>query len=186
MIEINYKGFMAVAEFRAKQGVRYYLQGVHIDGNYLVAMDGSAMGVYELPFENKNPTVTLTGKCTTLLVAWLKRNKKVLQNLVSIEFNESNTCTAIPGDHFTLDFEDCTYPDWRRVMPDGIPEASGVGADYNVDLLVKVQKAVIHLGSKTGAFHIRHNGTQGALVTYGHNFKAKLMPYTKPDLGEGK
>lgn len=71
---------------------------------------------------------------------------------------------------------DGRFPDWRRVVP---REASGEAAQFDADLLHRLQKAArTVLDSRSALLDLHHNGLNGTLVSVGEvdHWLAVIMP----------
>ena len=157
----------AVAAFSAKKDIRYYLNGVRIQGKKLIATNGNALAVYLLPEDTGCADEYLDG-------AALEAACKFGVEVGGPEF-------VIGGSKFPMpkDADKGRFPDWPRAVPIiGEPGMTRI----DPELTARVAKACAALKSKTwniqwyrgeGHADIVKNGT---FAFIGKNFMAFMMP----------
>lgn len=169
-IQINPAHLRAAFEFSAEKDIRYYLQGVLVEGCAsevrLVATDGNMMGVLREvnPLDDGANCTVIVPNATVKTVLGMKAKALVLSN---------DAGWALGGVAFTP--VDGSFPDYRRVLTTG---HSDEAAQFNVDYLARALKAGKALGAKSQPI-IRHNGNGGAQIQfYGHDeeFVGVIMP----------
>jgi len=122
-LSIPAKDLMAVLPFRARQDIRYYLDGISIEpvetgGCMIVATDGHLLGAIH------SPNARASSKC---IIRITKEMDKAIRELPGR--NEVRTVSLISGRLTLLDNEEvCVqpgqpfidydkYPDWRKILP---------------------------------------------------------------------
>ena len=175
--------------FAAKKDVRSFIESVYIewrdDTAKIVATDGHRMFVATFAIEPSGDGACIVPSDTV---------KRALTGYKhdTIEFCPPQASTlpytitaAIGG--VTFEPIQAEYPDWRRVVP---VEASGEASQFNAAYIGELGKAarVLMKHSKTmpaeSLVHIHHNGTSGALVTFGARTDcfAVLMPKMRGEM----
>lgn len=127
-----------VSHCAALKDVRYYLNGVRFQLTpatlTMIAIDGHRMAVAEISGEfNHTGAVTVKGSDIKFLLTALKPIDGRVQFAIGVE-----SFTIESGTVQLLKFEGLggTYPDWKRVMPQGEPVATaswGVNSVYLAD-----------------------------------------------------
>ena len=169
----------AVSRFMAKQDIRYYINGLHVEcyANiaYVVATDGHTLALGRVTRETSGDIMTGQG---SLIIP-----REFVEKIKANGNNGMPVTLSVDGEAFTLD--DCgmktsgkaidgKFPDWRRVIP---RKASGEAAFFNPEYLMRCFKAGQDLGSKRGAFQLAYNGKAAALVTFDNlDVLAVVMP----------
>jgi len=190
--------------FAAKKDARNYLESVYIewrdDTAKIIATDGHRMFVASCEIEPNGD-----GSC----IIPFDTVKRALTGYKhdTIEFcppQATHRETAAMGDSdnvvdyyiakyaakigsVTFEPTQAEYPDWRRVVP---AEASGEAAQFNAAYIGELGKAarlLLKPGKTMPAeslVHIHHNGTDGALVTFGARADclAVLMPKMRDEM----
>lgn len=163
-VSIEAKHFAAVAMFRAKKDIRFYLQGVHFEagptGAFLIATCGGAMAVHKIT-SDPLPDVSLT--LPESMVDQLEKTKigPIMLTLNCTGGNylgaERREITASNGETTVKALEiDAYYPQWRRVINHTPSEAAAL---YHPDMVAKVYKAGAKLRSKSALpVYIRPGG----------------------------
>jgi DNA polymerase III sliding clamp (beta) subunit (PCNA family) len=169
MIEINSSTFSAIAMFKAKNDIRYYLNSVMLEtgpkGAYLVATDGHALAVARVSTAALPEAQVLIGAD---IVAMLSKTKNAIfvvtmpeqggkfaeptKRKITIETLCSGASTMV------IDESEGIFPDWRRVARH---ETSDKIAFFAPDLIARVDDAArLIKGTKKGtpAAHIRPGG----------------------------
>lgn len=190
MIEINSTQFAAVAMFRAKNDVRYYLNSVMLEtgprGAYLAATDGAALAVARVSTAALPEAQVLIGAD---IVAMLAKQKNALFVVTMPEqggkFVEPTkrkitieTLAPTGASTMVIDEAEGIFPDWRRVAKHAYV---GIPAFFAPDLIARVDDAArLIKGTKKGtvAAHIRPGGDGCGFATLDHdgNACAWVMP----------
>lgn len=190
MIEINSAHFAAIALFKAKNDIRYYLNSVMLEtgpkGAYLVATDGNAIAVARVSTAALPEAQVLIGAD---IVAMLAKQKNAIfvvtmpeqtgkydgekKRKISIE-----TLATGGASTMVIDESEGIFPDWRRVARH---ETSDKIAFFAPDLIARVDDAArLIKGTKKGtpAAHIRPGGDGCGFATldYDGNACAWVMP----------
>lgn len=177
----------AVGRFMAKQDIRYYLNGLHVEKYervaYLVACDGSALAIARIePADGTMFEGTGSAIIPRELVEKLKPGRHNFA--VILEVGETGPDGKAPCSIADLskgvttagETIDGKFPDWRRVIPNKV---DGTPAQFNPEYLKRAADAAKDLGSKLGAFALGYNGNGAALVRFnsGHEVLAVIMPW---------
>lgn len=127
-MQINVKYLRAMLLFVAKNDVRYYLNGVAIQGNRMIATDGNRILVCRLPEDSGLQVIIPT------------REIKVALMLVEKVFNEFDETIEITTDHIgKVSYKpiEGKYPDFKRLIPKpfegGMINGLAVNAAYMAD-----------------------------------------------------
>ena len=190
MIEINSTHFAAIALFRAKNDIRYYLNSVMFEtgpkGAYLVATDGAALAVARVSTAALPEAQVLIGADIAAMLAKQKNAIFVVtmpeqggkydaekRRKITIE-----TLAPTGASTMVIDEAEGIFPDWRRVARH---EYIGIPAFFAPDLIARVDDAArLIKGTKKGtvAAHIRPGGDGCGFATLDHdgNACAWVMP----------
>lgn len=164
-VSIEAKHFAAVAMFRAKKNILFYLNGAHFEagptGAFLIATCGAAIAVHKIT-SDPLPSVSLT--LPESIVDQLEKTKigPIMLTLNCIGGNylgaDRREITASNGEATIKTLEiDARYPEWRRLLTHIPSEAAAL---YHPDMVAKVYKAGAKLRSKsTFPAYIRPGGT---------------------------
>ena len=120
----------------AKNGVRYYLNGVHFEssanGMIAAATDGHRLLCVNLPAENAPGIKNLIPRA--LIEAAIKTKSVYIE----ITIDAGNVTLASAGQSISGSITDGVFPDYRRVIPNSV---SGIqGNDFNNTYLVDFDK----------------------------------------------
>ena len=156
--------FEAASLCMPKDGVRYYLNGIHLGGGRLTATDGHRIFTAE----------QATGD-ELIMPAWVvKIAMKDIKKAGSVILRGHELIVGDKGFRFTP--IDGTYPDYKRAIPAEMGEGKAAHFDpkYYADL---GKMAKILTGSATG-FDIKHNGEAPCGVLFGdsEDCLAVIMP----------
>lgn len=180
-IELPVRYLQAIALFAARRDVRYYLNGVAINNEHLVATNGHHCGAIPLTTDmcedimDVNIIIPLETINTFLKGISTADKKKYnceigigIEGLVTLNFRDTSITTkGIDG----------RYPDWQRVVVE-VEEPVPHGG-FNWEYMVLFQKACnILTKDKIGGVELRTNGTNAAQVKFHKctEFKGTLMP----------
>jgi DNA polymerase-3 subunit beta len=178
---INLRVLGAAVAFASKEETRYYLNGVCVEfeprrATY-AATDGHRLIVYRDDLDANEPANELLGAfiIPTAHCKPFKLGKE--DNGTAKIFGEVGTRLTIAHTFVDVTFNpiDGTFPDWRKVVPTGVP--SGVVAQYNHDFLAAFTKFAKHLGLCTFPF-VAPNGADPSLVWFAphDNVLGVIMP----------
>jgi hypothetical protein len=174
MITINVNFLKAALLFASDEQTRYYLKGVHLlrrgDHLRITATDGHrlfcAMQTLDAPGDNFDIILPRDGLKKAL--TGVHRNCEVLA--LDLEWyrdrvNRDRVKRAVLND-LAMPPVDGTFPTIERVVPDA-NSIDGETASFNPLYLADIGKAAKLLGAGVADFHLGHNGTSPALVTFG-------------------
>ncbi|MDS1135593.1 DNA polymerase III subunit beta [Nitratireductor indicus] len=107
------EGLRFCKAFMSTEDTRYYLNGVCLDGDDIVATDGHRMGVYRADSKASDlgrpiipsKTVGLLAAFCAPKAVWIDKDRKAMR-------------FELPGMTLHAKLIDGTFPDWRRVVPD--------------------------------------------------------------------
>jgi hypothetical protein len=182
MITLNVSFLKAALLFASDEETRYYLKGVHLlrraDHLRITATDGHrlfcAMQTLDEPGDNFDIILPRDGLKKAL--TGLHRNTDFLG--LDLEWDGDRVKRAVLND-LAMAPIDGTFPTIERVVPDA-NSISGEVAAFNPLYLADIGKAAKILCGNVNAFHLGHNGTSPALVSFdpaaGAAF-AVVMPY---------
>ena len=165
MKTINRAKLEYVSHCVPKDDVRYYLNGVLVEHNIIIATDGHRMAVtHDASDVEEWEPVIIPGDIVKTV---LKMTPKI-QEVIPIEPNKLGDISFTPIDG--------TYPDWRRIIPTKFSdELSQFDPKYVLDAHKATEK--LH-GRDTKNIVLRHNGVSGAMlyrVDYNDSFTI-IMP----------
>ena len=182
--------------FAADKDVRYCLNGINLEigrkETRLVATDGAMLGCFRV--ESEQPDVD--APLTNIIIPndLLKPIKPIKPTgLVEITIGELETkdngkgeevpvsnarpvTLAYAGLSMSGETLDCTYPDFRRVIPSKV---SGQPAQFDPRFTGTLAKAwsILHGGKGPHCVGLGFNGNDGALITLAdENFVGVIMP----------
>lgn len=119
ILHLNTQLFNAVSVFAAKNDIRYYLNGVHVEvvkgAAFLVATNGHAMAWARHEVEGADDGVVFVPQAAFSLIS----KAKALGSF-TVSLGPTGTVEVRVGGN-TLRVEDVEhyrYPDWRRIVPD--------------------------------------------------------------------
>jgi hypothetical protein len=182
MITLNVSFLKAALLFASDEETRYYLRGVHLlrRANHLriTATDGHrlfcAMQTLDEPGDGFDIILPRDGLKKAL--TGLHRATEFLG--LDLEWDGDRVKRAVLND-LAMAPIDGTFPTIERVVPDA-NSISGEVAAFNPLYLADIGKASKILCGNVNAFHLGHNGTSPALVSFdaaaGAAF-AVVMPY---------
>ena len=182
-ITIDHSIIKALLVFAARNDLRYYLNGIAIDATRdrvaLVATDGHMLMSIAVPasdVDNKLTGEYIISRADLEAVKPMKAGKHALP--ITIEITEPaptpdpdragvmikhNTTYKITGlTSVTNTLVDGKFPDWRRVVPQTL---SGELAQFNLELLSRIDDIRKTLGRGACDATIHHNGNSCAQVT---------------------
>jgi DNA polymerase-3 subunit beta len=166
--------------FSAVKDIRYYLNGVlfqvsECHDSRLVATDGHRLAI----IKTGDVPDALPGDYLIPYDA-IKAIKKGARGFNNVDLE-------ISGDEFLFreyggilsggKLLDGKFPDYQRVIP-RIENMTGEAGSFNAAYLADIQKALIELGQKLGAFKLHQNGPNNSAVTIdaGCGFLCVVMP----------
>jgi len=169
--------------FASKKDARFYLESVCVEWREesakLIATDGHRLFAASFAIES-------CGEGACIIPFDTVKRALTGHKHDAMEFQPPQAETAVIG---SVAFEPirAEYPDWRRVVP---AEASGEAAQFNAAYIGDIGKAarlLLKPGKTMPAeslVHIHHNGTSGALVTFGARADclAVLMPKMRGEM----
>ena len=175
-LNINSASWLFCAEAAAKKDVRDYLVSVHVEvrGRYvnLIATNGPIMacirdgdvveGEGDIDF---TVPLSIAGK--------VKDSRRTSHVRVLYDTESKEVRLEQEGVSLSAKAMDCSYPQWRRVMP--ATPYSGEVAQFAVPVLKVMTACAARLGVEYPA--VAHNGTSGAVVRFGDsNGFCVMMP----------
>lgn len=174
---------MGLAALSGQKDVRHYLNGVCIefasDATYLVATDGTVLGVY------RHPEVIQGNSEGRILIPWkvlTELKSKSKYSSVTLIFEGSDNCYTLRLERLgepTLEFTklETHYVAWRRVLK--VDNPTGEPSFFASGVIEKVEKAV-KLIAGDFPFGVQHNG-KGAcqFTTENPNFMGLIAPLNK-------
>lgn len=173
--------------FAASKDVRYYLNGVYLESSEtetrLTATDGHCLGSLRSDAVNG-----MGGRSFLDLII---PSAPIVSALKLLPKGETDVCVSLQDGRWTLEaggaklpFEpiDGRFPDYRRVLPNNIPD--GKPAQFDPALLLRFAKAAVILKGKKGTALVHHHDAgSSALLTVSDfdDFAGVCMPIrTKP------
>lgn len=199
-VYVSRSSLAAALCFASDKDIRYYLNGVMLEvsphATVVCATDGHILFAHREVRDVVNEIeITGTPKHVECIIARddvkrILRDMPKRVDIVDLTFD----VTALPGGKWECAIAKCSgmfvdgkFPDWRRVVPDySAADCERTPAQFNPELLVRVQKAFIGLGSKTGTFALMHRGPNNSALCVSASFPdavAVIMPWRE---GEGK
>ena len=169
-IVINKSALQAMDILAGKKDVRYYLNGVRLEGSLdhlrMIATDGHILGIYQQEWTEDNRIVEPFA--LTIPSEIIAKADKKMPNVLSCEDGKWQL------DNVLFNPIDGNYPDYNRVLPR--TEITNEVAQFNPDFIVRFQKAG-KLLAKNAVPTIGHNGSSSSLVDIGlPNFIGVMMP----------
>jgi hypothetical protein len=168
----------ALLLFAAKNGIRYYLNTLHIEqdatGTYAVTTDGHVIMVVHLDTTPLEPAKILINRDHVEAVLKMKLD------YVPIEQLENN---QVKIGSLTVSIADGVFPDWRRVTN---AQQTGEIAYFNPEYLAMVNKAGRTINGGKKIYLVRQNGMAVGYAKLSENVHAYVMPTrtTNNDLPE--
>lgn len=155
--EIRTSTLRAAVEFAAVKDIRYYLVGIYVTKGRVVATDGAIMGVFDAPGAEGDVILPLA-----LVQQVIKAAKKTA--LVEVEILEGRASMTVGGATFGGALIEGKFPDYRRVIPDTVPN-EGATAQFDLALLDRAYAGVAAFyGVKPNLLRLEHNGPSPAVV----------------------
>lgn len=166
--------FGAVAVFRAKQDIRWYLNGVHLmphpggSGVLIVGTNGHQLGVaFDANGRTPGPQ-TLT--CSAKLAAAARDCRNSPDSRVVIQDGRIRVLSALMEELFVqpgpTNIEAATYPNVLRVLQPALGELRpGCQGPFSPKYLGVLDKLAVDLGSRTSAPLFHWTTPDGMLVT---------------------
>jgi hypothetical protein len=165
-LNINSASWLFVVEAAAKKDIRDYLISVHVEirGRYvnLIGTNGHIMaciqdgdvvaGEGDIDF-----TVPLSIACK------VKDSRRTSRVRVMYDTESKEVRLEQDGSSLMAKAMDCSYPQWRRVMP--ATPYSGEVAQFSAAVLKVMTACAARLGVEYPA--VAHNGDSGAIVRFG-------------------
>ena len=169
--EIRTSTLCAAVQFAAVKDVRYYLVGVYVTTDRIVATDGHVMGVFEAPGVAGDVILPLA-----LVQQVIKAAKKA--GLVEVEILEDKVNMTVGSATFGGALVNGTFPDYRRVIPATVP-SEGATAQFDPALIDRAMTGVAAFyGVKPNVLRLEHNGPAPGVVWHPGNIGALgvIMP----------
>ena len=155
--EIHTATLRAAVQFAAVKDVRYYLVGLYVTKDRIVATDGHVMGVFKVPGAAGDVILPLA-----LVQQVIKAAKKA--GLVEVEILEGKVSMTVGGATFGGALIDGTFPDYRRVIPATVP-SEGATAQFDPALIERAYAGVAaYYGVKPNVLRLEHNGPAPGVV----------------------
>lgn len=135
-MQINVKYLRAMLLFVAKNDVRYYLNGVAIQGNLMIATDGNRILVCRLPEDSGLQVIIPTREIQVALML-VEKNKYVIDDTIEVTADHVGRVSYKPIEG--------KYPQWKNLIPKpfkgGMINGIAVNALYMADY-AKIGKIV--------------------------------------------
>lgn len=180
----------AICEFKAKNDIRYYLNGVYVEplpigGAVIVATNGHAMGIWrDTSAIVERPAILRIGKqlreaCAESADGFLS----LIDGRLTVTNEQKKESYVQPnsekdGAALGWEIENAKYPDWKTVVPDDCK--TGPLGSFNAGYVKLVHKALrIVNGDKFAGITLRQSDESKCIfVTSGSqpNFAAVIMP----------
>jgi DNA polymerase III sliding clamp (beta) subunit (PCNA family) len=173
MYTVNAKLFEIAHRFASKEETRYYLGGVCIEpapyqgGVLLIATDGHRMMVLHDADAKAPPApVIMQASALALKACREKSAERIIYNDTSGEVVTDEGQSLAGG----FSFIDGCFPDWRRVVPQTLPES---GAAFNAKYVGDFMKAATDLaklsGLRSGAAQFHCDPAGAAVVCFSNS-----------------
>lgn len=168
-MNINAKALKAMLLFAAKKDIRFYLNGVLIRGEFMVATDGHRMAVYRLP-EDSGLNIVIPREDVELGLKSVGKQEWIVVNENYVG-RVAYTC-----------LDASTYPDWRKVVPSKIGAMQVSHVAFSTDYISDFSKAYKamhpHDGHLPPIIVRQESESSVAIVDFGggENFFVLLMP----------
>ena len=169
MITLNVNFLKAALLFASDEETRYYLKGVHLlrrgDHLRITATDGHRLFCAMQTPDESGPDFDVILPRDGLKKAMTGVNRNCEFLALDLEWDGDRVKRAVLND-LAMPPVDGTFPTIERVVPDANAITGDVAA-FNPVYLADIGKAAKLLGAGVADFHLGHNGTSPALVTFG-------------------
>lgn len=177
-ITIDYAIIKALLTAAPKKDIRYYLNGICVDASketvVLVATDGHMMLCFPVSADDIEDRIEgqfIIDRVDLDAIKPAKAGKHTLPLVIEISDKGYTISGATKAVNTLVDGK---FPDWRRVVPQTI---SGELAQFNLELLSRINDIRKVLGQDEYATTIHHNGRSCAQVSgLKHDALLMLMP----------
>ena len=177
-ITIDYAIIKALLTAAPKKDIRYYLNGICVDASkdtvVLVATDGHMMLSFPVSadaIEDRINGQFIIDRVDLDAIKPAKAGKHTLPLIIEVDEKGYTISGATKAVNSLVDGK---FPDWRRVVPQTL---SGELAQFNLELLSRINDIRKVLGQDEYATTIHHNGRSCAQVTgLKHHALLLLMP----------
>jgi DNA polymerase III subunit beta len=177
-ITIDYAIIKALLTAAPKKDIRYYLNGICVDASketvVLVATDGHMMLSFPVSadaIEDRINGQFIIDRVDLDAIKPAKAGKHTLPLIIEVDDKGYTISGATKAVNTLVDGK---FPDWRRVVPQTL---SGELAQFNLELLSRINDIRKVLGQDEYATTIHHNGRSCAQVTgLKHHALLILMP----------
>jgi DNA polymerase-3 subunit beta len=177
-ITIDYAIIKALLTAAPKKDIRYYLNGICVDASketvVLVATDGHMMLCFPVSADAIEDHINgqfIIDRVDIDAIKPMKAGKHTLPLIIEVDEKGYTISGATKAVNTLVDGK---FPDWRRVVPQTI---SGELAQFNLELLSRINDIRKVLGQDEYATTIHHNGRSCAQVTgLKHDALLMLMP----------
>ena len=177
-ITIDYAIIKALLTAAPKKDMRYYLNGICVDASkdtvVLVATDGHMMLSFPVSadaIEDRINGQFIIDRVDLDAIKPAKAGKHTLPLIIEVDDKGYTISGATKAVNTLVDGK---FPDWRRVVPQTL---SGELAQFNLELLSRINDIRKVLGQDEYATTIHHNGRSCARVTgLKHDALMMLMP----------
>jgi DNA polymerase III subunit beta len=162
-LSIKQEALRAALLFAAKNDIRYFLNGICLTNDAIVATDGHRLIKIDNCFEDVSGDMPNNMRCIVprdLVEQALKLTKlKTLPIVfkVSTQDGKTTVSASVASSSVSSAIVDGSYPDFSRVIPENKSDAIGAGCNLNPDYLVDTVKALNYLGSKVYAAPLKQN-----------------------------
>ncbi|ASY56470.1 DNA polymerase III subunit beta [Sinorhizobium sp. CCBAU 05631] len=137
------KALRFVSPFISTEETRYYLNGVCLDGDVLVATDGHRMGVHPHGFDGGAFDRGIIPKDVVFALLSMPAPKGL-----SVSKEKPRVEIRMDGARIRAKLIDGKFPDWRRVVPSMSPNAAHAKLDRAA--LLRIAKRMAALGPSDG------------------------------------
>jgi DNA polymerase-3 subunit beta len=177
-ITIDYAIIKALLTAAPKKDIRYYLNGICVDASketvVLVATDGHMMLCFPVSagaIEDRIEGHFIIDRVDLDAIKPMKAGKHTLPLIIEVDEKGYTISGATKAVNTLVDGK---FPDWRRVVPQTL---SGELAQFNLELLSRINDICKIFGQDEYATTIHHNGRSCAQVTgLKHHALLMLMP----------
>jgi DNA polymerase III subunit beta len=163
-LSIKQETLRAALLFAGRTDIRFYLNGLCLTNDAIVATDGHRLIKIDKCFEDVSGDMPDNMRCIVprdLVEQALKLSKsKTLQIVfkVSTQDGKTTVSASVASSSVSSAIVDGSYPDFSRVIPENKSDAIGAGCNLNPDYLVDTVKALAFLGgSKVYAVPLKQN-----------------------------
>ena len=184
ILKLNYNHIWAVSHFMAKSDIRFYLCGMLVDGENLVATDGHAMGICSMEHNDdfkqqyKNGLIIPSYAINSLVrklgkPVGIKKNREI--DLLKINdkfFVLTNNLDA----HEYFSAVDGRYPDYKRVdmpKPTIVPKSVVI---LDSKYLIKFNKVADGIGKVRPVIYFGEDDKKACYVEISENMHCIVMP----------